>query len=823
VKIEVPELLAPAGSLDAVRAAVANGANAVYLGAERFNARDEGAQLTLDELAAATRLAHAHSARVYLTLNTLVKPGELDDALSLLGDAIDRGIDAVIVQDVGLIRLIRAVYPSLEIHGSTQMTVHDAAGAAVLRDLGVSRVVLARENTIADVQAIHCAVPELGLETFIHGALCIAYSGQCFMSGMISERSANRGSCAQSCRKDYVLNDAVTGATLDSGYLISARDLAAPESLADLARVGVRCLKVEGRKKRPEYVAAVTSAYREFLDRVARGETAPVHAGDTQPLVQIFSRGFTPGMLGEGARAGRDYVTRTHPDHRGVMMGTVVSASPTELVIALAGPVGPVAAGDGLAFEPPPGSAGAALGFSVESVRTLGSGRIGVSTRKRVPVGWVVYRTAQAALLERGRESVARTMIPAPSRVRLDVRLFGQAGTPLKAIFAAGDETVTVRSETTLRPAERRALDETQLRSQLGRLGETPFALGSLDLAGLSSGLFLPVSDLNHLRQQATEDLASRRNWAEESARAERSAAIATAIDTIDARPHRADGYVLSATVYNSEDARAAASAGATEIVFDPFLRNPPPAAARVRALAEELGVPFAIRTPTIIRPPERRALEKWLALHLPIVTGHVGLARELSAQGRRVTLDYASNCFNQHTAAEYFRHGIDRIVLSIELTSEEMAAVSAPWSGSGFAAVIYGRPEGMTIEHCVLSAAFDREPTTCRDLCVQKHPQVSLTDPTGYTFAVATDSACRNRLLHSRPIEASEFVPRLWSSGIRAYHAVFNVPDDPIAELMGGYARALADLASGESPDATAPRRAVGNSFTRGHFARAV
>jgi putative protease len=242
-----------------------------------------------------------------------------------------------------------------------------------------------------------------------------------------------------------------------------------------------------------------------------------------------------------------------------------------------------------------------------------------------------------------------------------------------------------------------------------------------------------------------------------------------------------------------------------------------------VRALAEELGVAFAIRTPTIIRPPKRRTLDKWLALGLPVLTGHLGLARELASAGRRVTLDYATNCFNQHTAAEYFRYGVDRIALSIELTAEEMAAVVAPWFGHGFAAVIYGRPEGMTIEHCVLSAAFDREPTTCRDLCVQKHPQVSLTDPTGYTFAVATDSACRNRLLHSRPIEASEFLPRLWASGVRVYHAVFNVPDDPVAELIGSYAQTLAALAGGAPADPSAARRAVGTAFTRGHFARAV
>src|SRR5215217_2898540 len=281
----IPELLAPAGSLDAVRAAVANGANAVYLGAERFNARDDGAQLTLDELEAACALAHARGVRVYLTFNVLMKPAELVDALLYLGECVDRGIDAAIVQDLGVVRLIQAVYPGLEIHGSTQMTVHDASGAAVMNELGVERVVLARENTLDDVRAIRAAVPDIGLETFVHGALCISYSGQCYMSGMISERSANRGSCAQSCRKDYVLADTVTGEELDRGFLISAKDLAAHDQLADLAAAGISCLKVEGRKKKPEYVATVTHGYREFLDRMERGSVVPPSFDEVQPLV----------------------------------------------------------------------------------------------------------------------------------------------------------------------------------------------------------------------------------------------------------------------------------------------------------------------------------------------------------------------------------------------------------------------------------------------------------------------------------------------------------------------------------------------------------
>src|SRR3954463_6440287 len=239
----VPELLAPAGSIDAVRAALANGPDAVYLGAARFNARDEGAQLSLDEVGEACGLAPGRGARVSLTLNILIKPDELHDALMFLGEAIDRGIDAAIVQDLGLVRLIRVVYPELEIHGSTQMTVHDPSGAAVVKEMGVERIVLARENTLEDIHRIKEAVPGLGLESFVHGALCISYSGQCFMSGLISERSANRGSCAQSCRKDYVLTDANTGSELDRGFLISAKDLAAHDQLAALADAGISCLK----------------------------------------------------------------------------------------------------------------------------------------------------------------------------------------------------------------------------------------------------------------------------------------------------------------------------------------------------------------------------------------------------------------------------------------------------------------------------------------------------------------------------------------------------------------------------------------------------
>src|SRR5258705_6691115 len=504
-RLPVPELLAPAGSLDAVRAALANGADAVYLGAERFNARDEGAQLTLAEVGEACRLAHERGRRIYLTFNILFKPDELADALLFLGEAIDLGIDAAIVQDIGVVRLIQRVYPGFEIHGSTQMTVHDASGARVMRSLGIERVVLARENTLADIRAIRAAVPELGLETFVHGALCISYSGQCFMSGMISERSANRGSCAQSCRKDYVLDDVTNHVELDRGYLISAKDLAAHDHLAEIADAGVGCLKVEGRKKKPEYVATVTHGYRTFLDRLADGDRTPPPPTDVEPLVQIYSRGNTGGMY--GGRAGRSYITREHPDNRGRELGTVLRHDGREIIVQVSALL---LVGDGVGFEAPDARGGASVGFTIEEVRTLARDGEGVRQAIVVPAriivgdGWRVVRSSEAALLERARASYAA--LPADLRARktrVDVRLFGSAGGPLKAVFLADGETVTVRTEINPAPPSRPALDRSSLREQLGRLGETPFVLGGLETGALAPGPFLPTRELNHLRQQA--------------------------------------------------------------------------------------------------------------------------------------------------------------------------------------------------------------------------------------------------------------------------------------------------------------------------------
>jgi putative protease len=330
------------------------------------------------------------------------------------------------------------------------------------------------------------------------------------------------------------------------------------------------------------------------------------------------------------------------------------------------------------------------------------------------------------------------------------------------------------------------------------------------------------------MRQAATEDLEMRFSWRIDGEKQDRHDKIVAATSRVETPVNATSDispFVLAAETFAIEDAISAADAGANEIILDPFLRHPTPPVARVRALSENLkarGIALRLRLPSIVRPEERRLLDKWLALDLPLSTGHLGLVAELAGHGRDVVADYSVNCFNQHTASEIFAAGAQRITLSVELTADEMLQVSAPWNGSGFEVVTYGRPEGMTIEHCVLSAAFNREPTKCRDLCVRDHIDVELTDPAGYTFSVATDSACRNRLLHSRPIEASEFMPRLSRGGLRIYRLIFNVRNDRVADITRSY-RSIVDGLNTGVKSVENPRDYVGREFTRGHFARAV
>ncbi|MCC6553563.1 MAG: U32 family peptidase, partial [Polyangiaceae bacterium] len=514
-----PEVLAPAGDEAALTAAIRAGADAVYFGLQGLNARARARNFDAAALGATLRALHDHGVRGYVTLNTLV----FDDELPLVEAAIhacaEASADAIIVQDLGLARLARALAPGLPIHASTQMTCTDPASVELARELGAARVILARELSIDEIAAIRRAT-SVELEVFVHGALCIAYSGQCLTSEAIGGRSANRGACAQACRLPYRL--VVDGALRDLGdaaYLLSPEDLEATSAIPDLVALGVSAVKIEGRLKGPEYVGATVRLYRAAIDAAIGAAPSAPGPGPTleaarEAALQMFSRGSGLGFL-RGVDH-RRLVDGRSCDHRGLEVGEALRVARRrgrELVVVRA--TRPLARGEGLLIEG--GFAGEGevggriwdLALDGREAPGTPAGReveIWLGPDRRLPAevaGRRVFRTSDPA----AERAILQDLERAPHRVAIDVRLEGRLGERprLSAVTERG-ASAEVEVDAPLARADRSPLDEPALRARLDRLGDTPFKLGEVTLA-LDGPALLPPSSLNRARRALADAL----------------------------------------------------------------------------------------------------------------------------------------------------------------------------------------------------------------------------------------------------------------------------------------------------------------------------
>ncbi|HKQ36461.1 MAG TPA: U32 family peptidase, partial [Verrucomicrobiae bacterium] len=468
----VPELLAPAGDWECARAAVENGADAIYFGLERFNARMRAHNFTEADLPKLMEFLHRRGVKGYVTFNTLVFADEIREAETYLRTIIAAGVDAAIVQDVGICRLIRQLSPDFPIHASTQMTITSAAGVEFARELGCDLVVLARECSLKEIEAIRQNIAtQLPLEVFVHGALCVAYSGQCLTSEALGGRSANRGECAQACRMPYeLISDGKVVPLGDRRYLLSPQDLAGLEVLPELVRAGVASLKIEGRLKSPEYVANITRVYRQALDGVT--------VDSRYDLEMAFSRGLYSGWF-KGIN-NQELVHARFGKKRGVYLGAVKRIEGERVVLKLEAPLKP---GDGVVFDaghPDQEEEGGRV-YEIrerngEAVIGFGHGDVDF---KRVRVGDRLWKTSDPELDRRLRQTFSGAQ---PNFQRsISIELHGHAGAPMTII--ARDELGNVAkagSSMPLAKAEKQPLTPERLREQLGRLGGTPFRLGEL-------------------------------------------------------------------------------------------------------------------------------------------------------------------------------------------------------------------------------------------------------------------------------------------------------------------------------------------------------
>lgn len=754
-----------------MRAAIRAGADAVYFGLQGFNARARAHNFDAGALGATMATLHEHGVKGYVTLNTLVFDSEVKAVEGAIRACADAGVDAVIVQDLGVLRIARAMAPSLPVHASTQMTCTDAASAEFARKLGASRVILARELSLDDIAKIR-EQSDVELEVFVHGALCVAYSGQCLTSEAIGGRSANRGACAQACRLPYELVvDGVLKELGDRAYLLSPQDLEASASVPRLIELGVSSLKIEGRLKGPEYVAATTMLYRHAIDAalgVGRGPTE-TERGDA---LQAYSRGSGPGFL-----TGVDHqrlVEARSCDHRGLDVGQaegIARARGKSYVRVI--PSAPIAKGDGLLIEGGFGGEGE-LGGRVWSV-LQGDSEVAQATPGRealiwlgpdramplsVPAGRRVFRTSDPASEQRVRAQFEQH----PHRVHIDVTLRGAMGErPVLEARSERGAQASVELDAQLSVAERAPLSREAVAEKLGKLGDSPFALGALQIE-IPDGSILPISAINRARRGLVDALIASAQRAHPIVSGA-SEALTAALAPPDRAPPPGGLFVLCRTL---EQAEAAIDAGASGVYLD-FLELTGTGAA-VRALRAKGKAHITVAPPRIRKPGEEK-IDRYLRGLEPdamLVRGLGALhdaPRDLPLLG-----DFSLNVTNQITAAEVLAHGLSSFTPSFDLDATQLLALMrSPFAP--FAEVVLHHPMPLFhMEHCVFAALLSDggDYRTCGRPC-ETH-KVSLRDRAGMDHPVEADVGCRNTVFHAAAQSAAGLVGQLQACGVRRF-----------------------------------------------------
>ncbi|HEY5275700.1 MAG TPA: DUF3656 domain-containing protein [Coriobacteriia bacterium] len=794
------ELLAPAGGPDSLRAAVRNGADAVYLGTRDLNARRGAENFGGDELRDACRYAHLRGAKVYLTANVLILEDEMSSALEMVARAWEAGVDAVIVQDLGLMACIRATLPEVRIHASTQVDVHNAASIRALERLGVSRITLARELSVPEITAL-TASAGVELESFVHGSLCFCHSGQCLMSSLAGGRSANRGQCAQPCRLPYELLDA-TGAAVDvpGRYLLSPRDLCGIGMLPALAASGLAAVKIEGRMKSPEYVASVVSVYRAAIDRVlADPEGFAVREVESDTLEEAFNRGFTPGYLSDV----RDDALMSYqrPNNRGVPLGRVVETRPGRAVVALeralesgdtiefwtaagrfAQPAGPLGLGDGTVSAAPVGT------------------KVSIVVENPVRTGDRVFRVMNAALMEAARRSwqSAEEKRALPLRVHARVRI----GEPLSLTLEASGVSVTVTGAI-VESARTRPVTVEDVAEHIGRLGGTPYVAADVTVH-LDSLAGIGFSELHRVRREAVDRLDEARlaPWAGRTAPARPAP---PRLQSIPRSAAAASAPELVVVVADEESGRACLAAGAGRVVVaDTSIA---PWGPRVRALLPRVA--HDAETPDLMARAERFAP--------PAIAGNLGLVLETGERGEAVEADWGLGATNPWTAGVLAGMGATAVWASPEISGRQLASLVAG-SPVPVGVLAGGHVELMVAEHCVLQAVGPCS-HDCAN-CARRRQRWTLRDRKGYVMPVTADPAGRAHIYNAVPLDLSRSIGEILEAGVAMVRLEAQAMDAAGAAAL---TREWNDRLKRASAGKQLPYTPIVEPSTTGHFYRGV
>lgn len=762
------ELLAPAGNMECLHAAVKAGADAVYLGAGHFNARRGADNFSLENLAEACDYAHLRGVKIYLTLNTVVLPSELPDALELARQAYRCGVDAFIVQDIGISIELSRIMPDVEVHVSTQMNIHDEGGLRAAAALGATRVTLARELSLAEIARLHELAEELGveLESFAHGALCICYSGQCFMSSLVGGRSANRGRCAQACRLPYELHNRALRKTLDAPgeHLLSPKDLCTANLIPELLHAGVASLKIEGRMKSPEYVQAVVGVYRAVIDRVEaaidRDGIDSVVASDAPELraseeemnvlSEAFSRGFTTAYL-KGKR-GNEIMSYGRPNNRGVFVGRVAKVREGLVFID---PETELHVGDLIEFWTNRGH----FVHTIGEFKTDRAGRVFFPVERAVGKGDRVFRVRNAEAAFVDDDKLPSVAVCARAELRI--------GQPALLTFtvATGDASVTVEGPE-VEAARTKAITEEEVREHIDRMGTTPFYLSSLEI-DLDEGVGMGFSMLHKLRARAAEELQEAILAHYHARKLERTPSRAFA-------PVVRKGWCkVAALATNPACARAAKRAGA-DLIYVPaanYRRGEAVIAGQLSDTAEQAGYPKQCIPvlPTVLQmfdEEKRNGFDTWKRVKAdkPVMVENLGQLLHATEMGAAPEVGPHIPVTNKLDLQAMADLGAQRVWLSPELSLVQIEELGdmAPMP---LGLTIMGQTELMVTEHCLLMSQGPCN-QKCAECARRKSPHY-LKDRKGYEMPVITDCTGRSHLYNAVQMDVAHLMPEIIGAGV--------------------------------------------------------
>ncbi len=798
------ELLAPVGSMESLYAAIQNGANAVYLGGKLFNARQNASNFDYDELEKAVTYAHLRDVRVYVTANILIDDSEMEEVIDYIKFLYKINVDAVIVQDLGLASLIRDFFPDMEVHGSTQMTINNLSGAEFLKDMGFTRVVLARETPIEEIKYIH-ENSSIELEAFIHGALCVSYSGQCLMSSMIGGRSGNRGNCAQPCRMPSTLVDSKGNAFPDweRKHILSPMDLNTLEDIEKIVDSGIMSLKIEGRMKRPEYVATVVKNYRKALDQ----GSASLTNKDKKDVEQIFNRGFTKGlMLGD---FGRDFISSDRPDNRGSLVGRVERADKYKVYIALDEDVNE---GDGLEFELESGE--------YKGMRSPIDGRKGRTMILEKP-GYIlkdtlVYKSSSRELLEDAKASYEEDKIKYPIDMEIDIRI----GENPKLLVRSNGKRGTSISDKIVEKAERLGLSEDRIREQLSKLGDTTYNLNDIKI-NLDENSYLPVSVLNSLRRQAIEEMDSlvedenKKSPIDEEDYIEKKKKVFST-----KRQTKKEENLLSVKLSNINQFNQL-DLDKIDRVYLNFRDNLKMAIKKAKENKKEVY----ISTEKILYQEDLEELGKLLKPIEKIIdgvsVGNLGTLKYIQDNfNLKIHGDMGLNIFNSHTLKFLNKVGLESMTYSPELTLNQIRTIEDN-SNIKTEAIIYGHLVVMTTKNCPMSLVKGcKDDSGCESCEFAK--AYAIKDRIGVNFQMERKETFTN-IYNAVPLMVLDNLKEIYNSGVSMGRLDFTLETTNIRDTQKAYYDYAKGLISDiEARDFIEDFR-FNKSITNGHYFRGV